>query len=279
MSLAGKAMVVSLNISQSTFRKFDQRATSTVESTYATTEKVGNYNKKLLPGAVELEEVHRIGRSIREYYYEQTLPWMNDGSRIISSRNYLDFTNAYRKRKGEWEQAVATFMHEYPALRDEAKIKLGDLYAETDYPTVAQLAHKFSCEVAFMPVPDIGDFRVEVLDSEKEAFLNRMREVESNAMRECWRRLYDVVQHAVGKLQTPGAQFKNTLIENITDMCKLLPRLNVTDDPELENMRRQVETLASKISPDMCRSSDGVRSAAASALADTMSKMSAYMGS
>lgn len=278
MSLADKALLATLHISQWTGRKHDKNATATVEATHETQRQVGNYTKKLLPGAKELAEIGRLSSGLRAFYYEQTLPWFNDGSRIISSKNYMDFVNAFRVKKGEFENAVAAFLNEYPTLRESARAKLGDLFREGEYPTVASLTHAFACEISFMPMPDVKDFRVEILDSEKDQFISKMQDIESNAMRECWTRLYDVVSKAAVTLEKPEAVFRDSLIENITDICALLPKLNVTDNPDLEAMRSKVQAIVSNISPEVCRKSIEQRTHAATQLDEISAKMSAFMG-
>lgn len=279
MAITNKALIVNMKISAWTGRKLDKVATNTVQTSHLTEDGAGNYTKKLLPGAEELREINRIAGAIRVFFHEQTLPWFSDGSRILSSKNYLDFTQSFRIKKSEFDSAVAVFLDKYPVLCEQARLKLGDLFRETEYPTVAGLRNAFECEIAFMPVPDVGDFRVEILDSEKDAFLNRMQEIESNAMRECWTRLYEVVSKASARLQSPEALIRDSLIQNIADICALLPKLNVSDDPDLEAMRANVETLVSGISAYECRESKDARNEAAAKLNDITSKMSAFMGS
>ena len=87
MSLSNKALLVYLSISQWTGRRTDQTATASVETAFGTDRKVGNYSKNLLPGAKELELIKSQAHAIRRFYYENTLPWMTDGSRILSSKN------------------------------------------------------------------------------------------------------------------------------------------------------------------------------------------------
>ena len=174
--LANKALIVSLKISQWGARKFDRNATTTVESSFATSGKVGNYTKKLLPGAKELEDIQRLSNNLRTFFHEQSLPWLSDGSRILSSKNYLDFTAQFRVKKQEFEQAVSQFLLQYPVLRERSKILLGSLFKETDYPSEQYLKKAFACKIAFMPVPNIDDFRVQILDEEKEVFLSKMKD-------------------------------------------------------------------------------------------------------
>lgn len=276
--LANKALLVHLTISQWTGRKLDKKATETVEQTHNTKGKVGNYTKQLLPGAKELENIQRLASSIRAFFYSNTLPWYSDGSRILSAKNYLDFTNEFRTKKSDWDQAVNQFISEYPALREHAKNTLGDLFIDAEYPNPLYLSGAFNCEISFMPIPAVQDFRVDLLDSEKEAFLNRMQEIETTATKDCWNRLFDVVSKAASKLNQPNAVFRDSLIENITEICALLPKLNVTDDPNLEAMRQTVESSIATYSPDQLRQSKFDRDNAARQLDEITSKMSAFMG-
>jgi hypothetical protein len=278
MSISNKALLVSVSISQWTGRKLDRTATGTVEHTHATGKNVGNYTKRLLPDAAELRAIVNAAGAIRAFYLEQTLPWHVDGSRIISSKNYLDFTTAFRTLKGTFDRAVSDFLTAYPALTETARLELGDLYRADEYPSVKQLSKAFVCDISFAPVPDVTDFRVEILDSEKEAFLQRMHDTEAGTVRECMTRLHDVVSRAAVKLNAPESVFRDSLIDNVHEICALMPKLNVTDNAEVEAMRAQVSAIAGTIDPAKCRTDIGARTDAARALDDITSKMGAFMG-
>lgn len=277
MSLSNKAMLVNLSISQWTGKKIDRRANETVERTHLTEGKVGLYSKRLLPNTKELDTINNTSQAMRKFFYDNTLPWFSDGSRIIKASHYMEFTNKFREYKEQFDKAVREFIQSYPALREQAKRKLGDLYNESDYPSDQEIQYTFNVNVSFMPVPDVGDFRTEILDSEKDEFLNKMKEVEVSAVKECWHKLYDVVNKAVGKLKVPDAIFRDSLIENIQDVCTLLPKLNVTDDTELDSMRKELENTLSGISPDAVRSNLVARHDAAKKLEELSSKMDIFM--
>jgi hypothetical protein len=275
--LSTKAILVNLSISQWGARKLDRVATNSVENQFGTSTKVGNFSKKLLPTSIALARIDSISGAFRKYFAEQTLPWMSDGTRILSSKNYVEFTTEYRKRKMEFESAVNDFLVEYPNARETAREKLGELFNENEYPSETRLRRKFTCDVRFFPVPDVSDFRTEILDSEKTAFLENMRNVETEIMRDCWNRMYSVVKNASEKLQNPKAIFRDSLIENISEICALLPKLNVTDNAELETMRREIESFASKVSPETCRVNLNERMDAAAKLNEMSDRMSAFM--
>ncbi len=95
---------------------------------------------------------------------------------------------------------------------------------------------------------------------------------------EVWTRLHSVVSRAVEKLKEPNGIFRDSLIENISDLCGLLPRLNVTDCPDLERARIEIEKIAGSISPEVCRENSAERAAAADSLSEITEKMSVFMG-
>lgn len=276
--LANKALLVHLGISQWTGRRLDKRATGTVEASHATQKHVGNFTKKLLPGAKELEKINALAGALRKFFYLNTLPWLADGTRIISSKNYLEFTGQFRTKKQEFEDAVSEFLRVYPALVIEARMKLGDLFSGAEYPTAARLESCFRCEISFLPMPSVEDFRTEMLDSEKNEFLSRMRDVEAEAVRDCWNRLHSVVSKAAERLADPNANFRESLLENISEVCALLPKLNITEDAELESARQSVESAISAVTASQLKSSATDRESTAAALKAIESKMGIFLG-
>lgn len=275
--LSNKALLISLNISQWIGRKLDKRATGKVEESFATKGAVGNYTKKLLPDAKELEAVKNISGEARKYFYDNSLPWLSDGARIISSKHFFEVNSELRKRKQKFESAVNEFLSAYESLRVDAQLKLGSLFNNADYPPSHYLKDAFQFQVTVLPMPDVKDFRVEILDAEKDEFLARLKEVESAALKDCYRRLKEVVGNAASKLSNPKAVFRDSLIENISEICALLPKLDVNNDADLETTRKEVESIVSGLSAEVCRENQSERQKAASKLADIDSKMSALM--
>ncbi len=278
MGLSDKAILVHLSISQWTGRKKDKKATSTVEESYSTKKHVGNFTKKLLPAAKELESIQSLAGSIRTFFVEQTLPWMSDGTRILSSKNYIDFIREYQTMKNKFESRVENFLIEYPKLVLESKIELGNLFDSNEYPSTEKLRHLFSCDVIFSPLPDVKDFRVEILDSEKNVFLNKMRDVETEATQDCFRRLVDTTKKAIERLNTPDAILRDSLLENILEVTQLLPKLNVTENQDLENSRAEIEKLVLGLSTQKLRENSTERQNAAQKLREATNKMNQYMG-
>ncbi len=101
------------------------------------------------------------------------------------------------------------------------------------------------------------------------------------ASRELWQRLYEAISHRVERLQAykvtrVGVEhpFRDSVVTNLVKLVDVLPKLNVTGDPELERLAAQVR--ASQIAdPQELRKSELVRSEtgkAATAICDRMAE-------
>ncbi len=280
MNLNDRALLVQLSISQWLARKYDKKATREVAVAHGTAVDVGRYNKSLLPMQNLLDNVHKKASLIREKYYKNTLPWGMDGTMMLPTSNYLQFMNEFRKEKGEWIQLVDDFVAEYPQLVANASTMLGGLYDAADYPTASQIRDKFRMDMAVYPVPS-SDFRVEIANDELSRIQHdvetRVKDAQQQAMQEVWQRLFDRVKHMAEKLSDPKAIFKNSMVEHATELCALLPRLNFADDPNLEALRKEVESKLIK-HPEALRNDPDLRSDTAAEARRIMAAMGTFMG-
>jgi len=280
MNLTDRALLVQLNVSQWTARKYDKRASKEVTTAHGAASAAGRFNKSLLPMNDKLENIYRKTTLIRTKYYESTLPWGIDGTRMLPTANYLSFMTDFRKEKGEWEQLVQEFLDEYGQMKLDAQRTLGSLYDPDDYPTALELRYKFNMDMAVFPVPS-ADFRVAIGSEElkriQQDVERRVKEAELAALKDVWNRLYERVKHIAEKLADPKAIFRDSMIETAKEICALLPRLNFADDPNLEAMRQQVEASLIK-PPEALRNDPDLRRDTAAEAKAIMDKMGTFMG-
>lgn len=285
MNLNDRALLVQLNISQWTARKHDKKATREVASTNNASLEAGRYNKSLLPMNDALDHVHKKSTLIRTKYYENTTSSGLDGMQILPSGNYLAFMTEFRKEKSEWDSLVTQFVDNYEDIvtrnRHILQRTLGNLYDPGDYPTVDQIRAKFRMDVAVFPIPSSANLRIPVsneeLDRIRTEIEQRVDNAAKTAMTELWQRLHDRVKHMAEKLADPKAIFRDSMVENARELCALLPRLNFTDDPHLEDMRQQVEQSLLK-HPDALRNDPDLRRDTAAEAKAIMDKMAIFMG-
>jgi hypothetical protein len=284
MQLSDRALLVQLNISQWTARKYDKKATQEVADAHGVKASVGRYNKSLLPANDYLAMVHQKAGYIRNKFYENTLAWGIEGTQLLPTANYLNFVSEFRKEKAEWETLKNLFVANYPTLKADAKRFLTTLYREADYPHESQIAAKFRMDIAVFPVPT-NDFRVQ-LGSEELSRIQRdveerVQNASASAMRDVWQRLYGKVEHLLDKMvkvDDPKSRFHESSIEHVKGLCELLPRLNFADDPNLEAMRHEVEQKLASLNKDVIVGNDTIRATKIDETKDIMERMKAFMG-
>jgi hypothetical protein len=66
------------------------------------------------------------------------------------------------------------------------------------------------------------------------------------------------------------------LIGNVIELCHLLPDLNLEDDPELDDLGKQVERSIGSLDPSMLREDPEARKEAAKEAKDLLDKMGGY---
>jgi hypothetical protein len=122
------------------------------------------------------------------------------------------------------------------------------MHRAEDYPELEEVKLKFGFRRTVKPVPEAGDFRLDIpandLDEMRAEFNAQQDNKLADAMREPWERLHEMLVGMSKKLDdTSGGKkrYHDTLITNPIELCGLLTKLNVTNDPKLEEARRQLE--------------------------------------
>jgi hypothetical protein len=282
-NLSKRAMLAALNIGVWSATKHDKRVSDEVAARHGANNNAGKYRKRLLPqDQTPLEKIKQAATIAREFHYKNTLPWAQDGTRILPKDNYFNYVESMRKFRQDFEAGVKEFTPKYPSLVEEARTMLGDMWQPADYPGAAEIEAKFSFDNVFLPFPDEKDFRIEIGEEEvkeiKRGMMKRSSEAVQDAMRDAWGRLYEAVNHTVERLADPEAIFRDSLIGNLDSLCDVLPRLNLQEDKYLDQMCSEVKAKLASRSPKQLREDKEVRKAATTDAQDILSMMSAYMG-
>ena len=277
--LQEKAILIDLNLSMWTARKYDKKVSDEVADKHGTSSDVGRYNKATIDRN-GIKPIQKVANEARTFHYENTLPWFDGGGRILPTTNYFEYMKKMRELKDSFESAVVTFTKEYDGYVKTAKERLKDMFNSDDYPN-GDIADRFSFSVQALPIPASKDFRVNISSDEikkiKEEVEGRLKTVQEEAVKDLWSRMYKVVNHMSEILSSRTAKFKNSLIGNLDELVKLLPKLNITNDPNLETIRKEIEKSLTKYNPDNLRVDKKERKKAAKSAKDIMDKMKDYM--
>ena len=280
--LNSKAVLVRFSTTMFSGKVLDRTATQAVSTQYNLTSDTGHYLKYTVPKE-SLQGIQAVLSFARfRVHYKYTLPWNNDGLRILSLKLYDEHMKEMKEQESLFFSEVEKFINEYPAHIDQAKIKLGNLFNESDYPAIEQIRKMFTFGLEVEKIPAGEDFRVDLADSEVErisAEINtRAEERVNGAVKVAYQKLYDVVSHMADTLSDPKAKFKNTLTGNLDELLAVLPALNLTHDVNLERLYLEVKNKLAGKDPEDLRHNPITRNTTAKDAQGIMDQMETFMG-
>ncbi len=280
-NVSNRALLVWLNVRTWSARKLDKKVSAQVNRDHGASSKASRTNKSLMHDtARSYHALITLCGAIRSEHYKNTLAWSDEGWRVLATANYIAYTDWLRNRQADFDRAFADFLADYPTLRLDAQTSLGSLYNAADYPDVSDIRSKFSISLSYMPVPMEGDIRVDLAADQVSAIEADIAAKSSasmgNAMRDAWDRLHEVVTNAAEALNNPTKIFRDSLIENVQEVCAVLKNLNIANDPNLEALRVSAEHTIANMQPDTLRVSKHARQTTADNAQAILDKMAAF---
>ena len=266
-TLASASMLVEVNISNWVGRKKDKRASEDVVTQNHAAAGVANVNKKLLADSDNLRAIQQHVTATRSAHANMTMPWSNSGLRLLPTAQYFKYQQTMTDMQNEFERLITNFLDSYNDEVIDVQMKLGDLFSRDDYPTTEDLERKFGFSINYMPLPDAGDFRIDIgneaLAEVKQQYSEFYAKQYSTAMNDVWTRLHKALTSMSDRLDYSSKEdkkvFRDTLVSNVTDMIELLRVCNVTNSTQMSAMADSLEEAMSGVTPDALREDDYFR--------------------
>ena len=167
MNLTHDAMLVSLRINSWSGRLYDRQASQQVAVHNDADTSAGRYNKRLLPKQAFAALAATMSNS-RTSHYANTLPWDDQGGRLLTVANYERYTAALDTLIERVVRERARFIEDYDDYVDQARLDLGRLFRLEDYPDTEALQGKFAIRYRIVPVPDARHFMADLAQGETE---------------------------------------------------------------------------------------------------------------
>ena len=280
------ALLVELSVSQWTARKLDKSTTEElVKDKNAQDKGAARVNKHLLAGRSELEVINQYVTETRGFVYDNTLPWSDSGIRLLPSAKFMEFNTQLQEREDKFYGLVQEFVTVYPSLITAQAMALGDMFNRTDYPDATDIAHRFSFNVNYMPVPASGDFRVDVGNEAQKELQEKLakladQRVESaingfkQRLLEHLKRMSDRLGVDVIAGEAKPRKFHETLLENAHELCELAESLNIINDPQIEEARKALKKAINGVDIKDLRKDMGARTEVKSQVDDILNKFS-----
>lgn len=258
-------MLVEFNASVWTARKLDKGTTEEVRQAKGAKAKgAARVNKHLLAGTTELDAIIAHIQKVRGYVTSVTVPWADRGTRMLRNSMFLEFDENMKKFEDETVVLVNDFINIYPSLITAQAMALGQMFNRAEFPDVNEVAKKFKFKVVYTPLPTAGDFRVDVGNAAQAELKARLDEVYAEritvAVGEVRERLTTAITHLAEQLtvsyadgKPKGNRFYESTLETAKNLCAIVPALNITNDPKIEEVRADLERIIGGITADVVR--------------------------
>lgn len=277
-SIGSASMLVELSISTWTGRKLDKRASQDVTMQNHADTGVANVHKKLLGDCDELTAVQKFTANVRNLHYGMTMPWSDTGLRLLPTMQYMKYHQAMTEVQNEYHRLVQQFLDAYDWAISQAQARLGDLFNPDDYPSTEAIASKFSFRFSYIPLPDAGDFRIDIGNEATEQVRTHYQayyaDQLTNAMNDVWQRAYKALSKMSERLDYADHEqkkvFRDTLVSNVIDMVELLNVCNVTGDSQMSALAMKLDDALRGVTPDALREDGYLRAETKRAVDDVI---------
>lgn len=279
-TLADKAMLVRLKISKWTPYAYDIGATIAVELANGV-RNAGRFNKHLMKGCARLTEVNAAYNDVYQYHIRNTVPWLDDGVRMLPSNVYFDYTTTIRELIDKADTAAKQLEAEWPQLVANDVARLGPLGDPNDYPT--SIVGMFRADVRFQPVPQEGDFRVEISDDDRASLAASIRDAENSVTAYLIGEMCEPIRRLAARCDAfggaKGERWHHSLVTNVAELTDRLPRLNINKCSKIDALIRDIRDAVKPYltNPDTLKDDPLARVEAKSKMDQIMQKMGAFM--
>ena len=246
-----------------------------------------------------LEAIKSLRGEVRNWFNTVTLPWDDNGRRLITTAQYLTVTGQAARYEQRFNDLVRVFVHTYSTEISKQAFEMGALFDRSEYPPESEVSAKFRFSFTVEPVPESGDFRVDIglaaAADLRDQYDKAMQARVAGAMADAWdrvktqvewvkERMTAVLEHdpdaveQVEERDDTGAvvsveikkkrrpKLYDSMLEQGLELTALLRDLNVTNDPKLEAARQALETALSRVDMDSLKESPELQRATRSAM-------------
>ncbi len=290
-NISNRAMKVHLHRGGTAKRVRDKDAEQLVKSTLGDEGQIVSrelFKSKTTP----LAKYQQIGNEMYAYHVKATLPFGDDGGRLIPTTAYLDYTTkmqAYLQQQkdlaidiiGNWQQLVlADVRDRNNSLYTQGKPQNA---SESDYPTASQIASKLYVKWYPEPVSTSNDFRFEVPDDLKRALDAQLDEYVAAAGKEVYVRMLDPVSAFVEKCGKytgeKGQRWHDSFVDNLSALQTELAPLNINDDPQVSEFLKKIDDIIRPyaLTPAAIKDDPVARSAMRAKFAELESSLKGYV--
>ena len=274
------AMLASLTLRRWGNSKFDKKASADVAASSGASPEFARVTKTLLSKDF-IDPINKLMNSARSAFYEGTLPWTDNGWRLLPTTKFLEIKQAVGQAEADLDQMLNKQLVDYAWQVQQAQRELGSLFDPDDYPSTADIKARYAIVLQVMPVPCAEDFRLsmagDVADAIREQAQAQFAANASRSMQHVWQSFGELLTTVHERLASgdPKTRF-TSIFPNLLEMVDDLDKLNVADDPNVRRLQAEArKRLLALHDPAALKKDPAARAAA---VADTQALIDDFEG-
>jgi hypothetical protein len=248
-----------------TQRKLSDAQTQQAANTFEASTDLLTASKRLIDTKTPAyRELTLIKSQATGYWRSVTLPYPQEGIRLIKQSDVAAFEEKMREYKDRLAAAAANLQLEYESLKEAARGKLGALYNPSDYPASLEGVFNIAWEYPSVEPPNyLMTFNPELYAQEQSRVHQRFETAVMMAEDAFATRLEELIAHLVERLtdEPDGTKktFKSSAVENFREFYEEFRRMNVRSNAELERLIGQANNLVSGVDVKELRKNNDLR--------------------
>lgn len=217
----------------------------------------------------ELDAIRRVVREFKDWLYFQELPssLLRGGMRLIPLANVTKVEDKFAETRTNFKGALKAFIVAYPQRKAEAKLRLGNLYRESEYPTAREIRNAYRLTkrwVSFDPPAALKQLDEETWKANSNQLAAQMAEAGQECKDILRARMVEYTQWLVERLtMEPGETKRKAIAESkIQDFREFLnsfESLNLMADAEMSAFVAQARNAVEGLDVKALRTDDAAR--------------------
>lgn len=225
-----------------------------------------------------VDRLNSLRTRLRDAHNLLTASWYDDGWRIMTLETMDKHSDAMEEIIPAFHAEADKLVENLPAVIAAAKIRLGDAFDESMYPTQEQLREKLRVVVRHKPIPMGNDFRLQ-LDANSLEFLKAKLEddlmegvkIATQSLRD---RMIDVVKLFIDRLEKVknyrdpvtgkprvSGFVRSSITKNVEALVDIVPNLNVSNDETINEMAKLLKRKLCMFNSDSLNENPDLRDA------------------
>ena len=250
-SISSSSVLFDLSIGVYSAKKTDKEASEKVSrDNNVKKRRAVKVQKDILAENPHLDAITKFAALVRKWSNSRSMPWNDNGQRILPVSIMFEHKAQLSEFEKDYWELVRLFMEDYQAAITAAAFSMAGLFKREDYPSEEVVRAKFSFNYLYSPVPEVGDFRVDIGNIAKNELVEHFQSLSNNrvqeALKDVWGRLHSSIQKIADRLTESnfdGTREDNkktklhaVMLTNAEETLDLMTHLNVTKDPELTSI-------------------------------------------